>query len=103
MLYNYLGSTQLLENMLDRKRISANSDIVTRKLRNVQLLSGCGFVQNKASLSLSCDRRIKIEQTNKANPSPNPDSNRNDVIYPENVQKPYFAISSIFGRSNYLY
>jgi len=35
----------------------------TRKLENGQLLSGCGFVQNIAPPSLSCDRRIKMEQT----------------------------------------
>jgi len=35
----------------------------TGKLENGQLLSGCEFVQNIASPSLSPDRRIKIEQT----------------------------------------
>jgi len=34
------------------------------KLENGQLLSGCGFVQSIAPLSLSCDRRIKMKQTN---------------------------------------
>jgi len=33
--------------------------------KNGQLLSGCGFVQNNAPPSLSCDRKIKMEQTNK--------------------------------------
>jgi len=32
---------------------------------NGQLLSGCRFVQNIAPPSLSLDRRIKMEQTNK--------------------------------------
>jgi len=32
---------------------------------NGQLLSGCRFIQNVAPLSLSHDRRIKIEQANK--------------------------------------
>jgi len=27
------------------------------------LMCGCGYVQNTAQLSLSCDRRIKMEQT----------------------------------------
>jgi len=35
------------------------------KLGNGQLLSGWGFVQNIAPPSLSRDRRIKMEQTNK--------------------------------------
>jgi len=40
----------------------------TKKLGNGQLLScqsGCGFVQNIAPPSLSRDRRIKMEHTNK--------------------------------------
>jgi len=37
----------------------------TGKLGNGQLLSGCGFVKNIAQPSLSRDRRIKMEQTNK--------------------------------------
>jgi len=40
------------------------------KLGNGQLLSGCGFVQNIASPSLSRDRKIKMEQTNKHLPNP---------------------------------
>jgi len=36
----------------------------TGKLGNGQLLSGCGFVQNIAPLSLSRDGRINMERTN---------------------------------------
>jgi len=36
-----------------------------QKLGNGELLSGCGFIQNIAPPSLSRDRRIKMEQTNK--------------------------------------
>jgi len=35
---------------------------MTGKLGNGQLLSGCGYVQNIAPPSVSCDRRIKMEQ-----------------------------------------
>jgi len=35
------------------------------KLGNGQLLIGCGFFQNITPPSLSRDRRIKMEQTNK--------------------------------------
>jgi len=37
----------------------------TGKLRNGQLLSGYGFVQNVALPSLSRDKRIKMKRTNK--------------------------------------
>jgi len=37
----------------------------TEKLENGQLLSGCEFVKNTAPPSLSRDRRIKMQQTNK--------------------------------------
>jgi len=42
-------------------RTSVEDKETTGNLENRQLLSGCGFVQNIAPPSLSCDRRIKME------------------------------------------
>jgi len=36
-----------------------------KQLENTEMLSECGFVQNITPTSLSRDRRIKMEQTNK--------------------------------------
>jgi len=56
------------------------------KLGNEQLLSGCGFVQNIAPPSLSRDRRIKMEQTNK----------QTSHLPPPRKQSTYFLTATLF-------